>query len=262
MPAPIWTVGPSWPSASPVPIASTPPKNFTGIRISGGCGCSSRSTASTSGMPLPFAPGANLRTSQAANPVAVAEIPMMNAKPAISLPCAQSMKQDRRIQGPQLRVAADVRNDGPLLQQDFVRQKWLGPAQNDGGTEHHRRSAASEEHYSVLSWKRRLACRHEWHISVVLNHYAGPENIYKALKGEIPWTDPVFAQAIDVLKNWYQKGWFGKNYFSLTGHQQALLLAKGEAGMAPNGTGSTKRSAMEQFFARLDRRPIGAVAAE
>src|SRR5580700_10075464 len=53
----------------------------------------------------------------------------------------------------------------------------------------------------------------EWHVSVVLNHYAGPENIYKALKGEIPWTDPVFAQAIDVLKNWYQKGWFGKNYF-------------------------------------------------
>jgi len=76
----------------------------------------------------------------------------------------------------------------------------------------------------------------EWHVSVVLNHYAGPEDIYKALKGEIPWTDPVFAQAIDVLKNWYQKGWFGKNYFSLTGDQQALLLAKGEAGMAPNGT--------------------------
>jgi raffinose/stachyose/melibiose transport system substrate-binding protein len=76
----------------------------------------------------------------------------------------------------------------------------------------------------------------EWHVSVILNHYAGPENIYKALKGEIPWTDPVFAQAIDVLKDWYQKGWFGKNYFSLTGDQQALLLAKGEAGMAPNGT--------------------------
>jgi raffinose/stachyose/melibiose transport system substrate-binding protein len=76
----------------------------------------------------------------------------------------------------------------------------------------------------------------EWHVTVVLNHYAGPENIYKALKGEIPWTDPVFVQAIDVLKDWYQKGWFGKNYFSLTGDQEALLLAKGEAGMAPNGT--------------------------
>jgi len=76
----------------------------------------------------------------------------------------------------------------------------------------------------------------EWHVTVVLNHYAGPENIYKALKGELPWTDPVFAGAIDVLKGWYDQGWFGKNYFSLTGDQEALLLAKGEAGMAPNGT--------------------------
>jgi raffinose/stachyose/melibiose transport system substrate-binding protein len=76
----------------------------------------------------------------------------------------------------------------------------------------------------------------EWHVTVILNHYAGPENIYRALKGEIPWTDPVFVQAINELKDWYQNGWFGKNYFSLTADQQALLLAKGEAGMAPNGT--------------------------
>ena len=76
----------------------------------------------------------------------------------------------------------------------------------------------------------------EWHVTVVLNHFAGPENVYKALKGEIPWTDPVFEGAIGLLNDWYQKGWFGKNYFSLTSEQQALLLAKGEAGMAPNGT--------------------------
>ena len=47
----------------------------------------------------------------------------------------------------------------------------------------------------------------EWHVSVILNHAAGPVNVYKALKGEIPWTDPVFVQAIDQLKDWYQKGW-------------------------------------------------------
>ena len=76
----------------------------------------------------------------------------------------------------------------------------------------------------------------EWHVSVILNHYAGPEHVAKALRGEIPWTNPVFVKAIDTLNDWYQKGWFGKNYFSLTGDQQALLLAKGEAGMAPNGT--------------------------
>src|SRR5271170_8129941 len=82
------------------------------------------------------------------------------------------------------------------------------------------------------SWR----AANEWHVSVILNHYAGPDNVAKALRGEIPWTDPVFVKAIGVLNDWYQKGWFGKNYFSLTGDQQALLLAKGEAGMAPNGT--------------------------
>ena len=76
----------------------------------------------------------------------------------------------------------------------------------------------------------------EWHVTVILNHYAGLENIYKALKGEIPWTDPVSVRGDQRTEDWYQKGWFGKNYFSLTGDQQALLLAKGEAGMAPNGT--------------------------
>jgi len=96
MPAPIWTVGPSRPRASPAPIASTPPKNFTGIRISGGGGSSSRRTASTSGMPLPFAPGANFRTSLEANPVAMAETPITSAKPPISVPCAQSMTAFRK----------------------------------------------------------------------------------------------------------------------------------------------------------------------
>ena len=76
----------------------------------------------------------------------------------------------------------------------------------------------------------------EWHVTVVLNHFAGPDNVYKALKGELPWTAPVFQQAIGTLNDWYQKGWFGKDYFSLTSDQQALRLAKGDAGMAPNGT--------------------------
>ena len=38
----------------------------------------------------------DFRTSQAANPVAMAEIPMTSAKPAISLPCAQSMTAPRK----------------------------------------------------------------------------------------------------------------------------------------------------------------------
>jgi hypothetical protein len=55
MVAAIWMVGPSRPSASPEPIASTPAMNFTGMMRNGACGSSSFSTASTCGMPLPDA---------------------------------------------------------------------------------------------------------------------------------------------------------------------------------------------------------------
>jgi hypothetical protein len=55
MAAAIWTLGPSRPSASPEPIASTPATNFTGMIRNGACGSSSFRTASTCGMPLPDA---------------------------------------------------------------------------------------------------------------------------------------------------------------------------------------------------------------
>ena len=39
----------------------------------------------------------------------------------------------------------------------------------------------------------------EHHVSIVLNSVAGPENVYKALTGAIPWTDPSILAAIDKL---------------------------------------------------------------
>ena len=55
MVAPICTLGPSRPSASPEPIANTPPKNLIGINTSEAGGSSPRNTLSTWGMPLPEA---------------------------------------------------------------------------------------------------------------------------------------------------------------------------------------------------------------
>ncbi len=76
----------------------------------------------------------------------------------------------------------------------------------------------------------------EWYVTIVLNNYAGPENVAKALRGEMAWTDPVFVQAIELLKSWYQKGYFGQNYFSLTDEQAFATIANGQSGMSPNGT--------------------------
>jgi raffinose/stachyose/melibiose transport system substrate-binding protein len=76
----------------------------------------------------------------------------------------------------------------------------------------------------------------EHYVSIILNSVAGPENVYKALKGELPWTAEPFVRAIDTLNGWWQKGYFGPNYFSLTGEQAFAQVATGQAGMAPTGT--------------------------
>ncbi|SEH26036.1 extracellular solute-binding protein [Rhizobium sp. NFR12] len=77
----------------------------------------------------------------------------------------------------------------------------------------------------------------EWFVTLALNAVAGPENMNKALRGELPWTSEPFVKAIDRLDGWWQKGYFGKNYFSLTSSEQAAdMMASGRAGMMPTGT--------------------------
>ena len=75
----------------------------------------------------------------------------------------------------------------------------------------------------------------EWYVTLVLNHYAGPNALYEALTGKLPWNAPVFVQAITLLRQWYAKGWFGKNYFALTNEQGFDGIADGHAGVSPNG---------------------------
>jgi raffinose/stachyose/melibiose transport system substrate-binding protein len=77
----------------------------------------------------------------------------------------------------------------------------------------------------------------EWFVTLALNAIAGPDNINKALKGEIHWTSEPFVKSIDTIAAWWDKGYFGKNYFSLnSGEQAADAVATGAAGMMPSGT--------------------------
>lgn len=78
----------------------------------------------------------------------------------------------------------------------------------------------------------------EWYVSLVWNSVAGPENTYKALKGEIPWTSQPFVDAITKLKEWWDKGYFGPDYLSLTTEQAFATISDGRAAMAPTGTWS------------------------
>jgi raffinose/stachyose/melibiose transport system substrate-binding protein len=93
----------------------------------------------------------------------------------------------------------------------------------------------------------------EHYVSIVLNSVAGPENVYRALLGELPWTAEPFVKAIDTLNSWWQKGYFGPNYFSLTGEQAFAQVATGQAGMAPTGTWNFQN--VERYFPENNAEP-------
>ncbi|MGG5821344.1 ABC transporter substrate-binding protein [Falsiroseomonas sp. HW251] len=75
------------------------------------------------------------------------------------------------------------------------------------------------------------------YLGVVFNTQAGPENVYRALRGEMPWNAPPFVDSVATLKSWWDKGWFGgQRYFSTTNQQAFSLMAAGRAGMAMQGS--------------------------
>ena len=79
----------------------------------------------------------------------------------------------------------------------------------------------------------------EWFVGEFLNHHAGPEKVYQALSGEIPWTDPAFVEAITLLDQMQQNGWFMgglDRYYTTTSADAAALMAEGEAAMKIEGT--------------------------
>lgn len=78
----------------------------------------------------------------------------------------------------------------------------------------------------------------EWYVSIVLNSVAGPDAMAQVLRGEIPWTSEPIVKAIETLNGWWQKGYFGPDYFSLTTEQGFAQIATGKAGLCPTGTWS------------------------
>lgn len=79
----------------------------------------------------------------------------------------------------------------------------------------------------------------EWHVSVFLNHFAGPDAVYQALTGKVKWTDPVFVDAISLMNKYFQRGWFGGSvdrYFTNRTDAYYAALPSGKAAMVIVGT--------------------------
>jgi raffinose/stachyose/melibiose transport system substrate-binding protein len=79
----------------------------------------------------------------------------------------------------------------------------------------------------------------EWHLTNVFNHYSGPDAVYSALKGETPWTDEVFVDAVELLSSYFKRGWYGgsvESYFTNQFPKVFEQLAAGEAAGMISGT--------------------------
>ncbi|WP_426516084.1 ABC transporter substrate-binding protein [Diaminobutyricibacter sp. McL0618] len=79
----------------------------------------------------------------------------------------------------------------------------------------------------------------EWYVSTFFNDVAGASTVHDALTGKIDFTDQRFADSINLMKNYWDKGWFGggvKKYFSTTDPQKYTQFASGQAGMYISGS--------------------------
>jgi raffinose/stachyose/melibiose transport system substrate-binding protein len=82
----------------------------------------------------------------------------------------------------------------------------------------------------------------EWWVTFALNHSAGPDAVYSALQGRTRWSDPVFADAINLLNGYYQQGWWGgsvDSYFTNTFPNLYTALASGKAVFMITGSWAT-----------------------
>ena len=73
--------------------------------------------------------------------------------------------------------------------------------------------------------------------TLIVNHYAGPRQVRHALLGEVAWTSPVFADALELLISWFDRGWFGTDYFTQPIEDGLRHLTDGSAAMSPAMTG-------------------------
>lgn len=62
--------------------------------------------------------------------------------------------------------------------------------------------------------------------SMIINHYAGADLIYRVLAGEDSFDNPAMAEAVDITKEWYDKGYLsGEDYVNLDSQEVIQLLA-------------------------------------
>ena len=87
---------------------------------------------------------------------------------------------------------------------------------------------------SNVDWK----AAGEWLMTIFWNLYSGPDALRQALTGEIKFTDPVFVDAVNLIKGYFDKGWIGgsvEKYFAVPSQEIGANFGKGKVAMIPQG---------------------------
>lgn len=77
----------------------------------------------------------------------------------------------------------------------------------------------------------------DWLYSTFLSCNAGPDNLKKAIEGDIKFSDPSMIEAMNQMVDWWKEGYIGDNASqSITNEDMVAFFAEGRAGMMINGT--------------------------
>lgn len=90
----------------------------------------------------------------------------------------------------------------------------------------------------------------QWWASTLINHGAGPEATYAALRGEKSFADPEFVEAATVVRDWFDRGWVqgsAQQYFVTQFGTMYDAFASGRAGMFLSG--SWEFPTLNEYFA-------------
>src|SRR5487761_1197539 len=120
----------------------------------------------------------------------------------------------------------------------FAKYGWKPPT-NLEETENLFKEAMGKGLQPITAGKADWAGVNEWFVTMVWNHYAGPDALYQALSGQIKWTDPVFVEPITLLQNWFKAGYIGRSgqdYFTTHFATCYDNLVTGKAAMYWSGT--------------------------
>lgn len=81
----------------------------------------------------------------------------------------------------------------------------------------------------------------DWLYSTFLSCYAGPDTIKAALKGEKKWDDPLIKGAIQMMVDYWQKGYLGEKMSqAISNDDMVAMFADGKAAMMIDGTWATQ----------------------